>query len=172
VEGEAVRIGPNKNREMQVRRTGERLLFDEARKEAFLQWFALTANISFAAEQAGVCRQTVSKHRLADPAFAERYKEALSLAVPDLQARLLSYLQGRPTLNIAGDLEPPDDQAFDPQLALQILRELSRISPDGKAGAPLKQGRAPRVATNEEVEAALLKALKALGLRESGEEAE
>lgn len=89
--------------------------------------------------------------------------------MPDLQARLLAYLQGRPKLNVIGELEPPDDDAFDPQLALQILRELNKILADAKPGRPLKQGRAPRVATNEEVEAALLKAVKALGLRESGE---
>lgn len=167
-DAEAVRLVPGKHREMQVRRTGKRLLFDEARKETFLQWFAVTANIGFAAEQAGVCRQTVSRHRLSDPEFAARYGEALALAVPDLQARLLAYLQGRPTLNVVGELEPPDDAAFDPQLALQILRELNRMQQGAGAGVPLKRGRAPRVASNEEVEAALLKAVNALGLRESG----
>jgi hypothetical protein len=164
------RIQPNRNRVLQVARTGNRKLFDDARKEIFLQWFAATANLSFSAEQAGVCRQTISKHRFSDPAFAERYMEALSLAVPDLQARLLAYLSGRPVLNVVGDLEPPDDAVFDPHLAIQILRELSRILRDAKPGGPLKQGRSPRVATNEEVKEALLKALVALGIRENTSE--
>jgi hypothetical protein len=157
---------------VQVARVGGRKYFDRARKALFLEWFAATANVGFAAEQAGVCRQTVSKHRLSDPEFEAAYLRALGLAVPDLQARLLSYLNGRPKLDVQGQLAPPDDSEFDPQLALQVLREQQRILERAAPGKALKPGRAPRVATNAEVRAALARALKAFGVRVSKEEAE
>jgi hypothetical protein len=150
---------------MQVARVGGRKYFDGARKKLFLEWFLATANIGFAAEQAGVCRQTVSKHRLSDPEFEEQYLRALRLAVPDLQARLLSFLNGRPKLDLNGELEPPDDADFDPQLALQILREQQRILERAARGKALKPGRAPRVASNAEVEAALAKRLAVYSAR-------
>jgi hypothetical protein len=164
---ERVRIRPNKHRVLQAVRTGERKLFGKRRKDVFLQWFALTANVGFSAKQAGVCRQTVSKHRLSDTEFEASYRQAIALALPDLQARLFAYLKGRPKLNIHGEFEPPDDEDFDPQLALQILREQQRMmaAQERAPGRALKKGRMPRVATNEEVEAALTKALKALAAR-------
>lgn len=170
----AIRLGAGRNRQLQVARTGGRKLFGKERKEAFLQWFAATGNLGFAASQAGVCRQTVSKHRLSDPVFEAGYRDAVMLCVPDLQARLHSFLQGRPRLDAAGGLAPPDEQAFDPQLALQILRELQRCHaamPDGGAGGrALKKGRRPRIATNEEIRAALVKRLAVFGMRVAEEE--
>jgi hypothetical protein len=171
----AIRLGANRNRPLQVARTGGRKLFGRERKEAFLQWFAATGNLGFAAEQAGVCRQTVSKHRLSDPVFEAGYREAVMLCVPDLQARLHSHVQGKPKLDAAGGLAAPDEEDFDPQLALQILRELQRfhgaIAADGGApGRGLKKGRRPRTATNEEVRAALVKRLAVFGLRVAEEE--
>jgi hypothetical protein len=82
--------------------------------------------------------------------------------VPDLRARLLAYMSGRPKLNVVGELEPPDDRDFDPQLAIQILREQERMMNAGGSGLgrPRKTGRAPRVASNAEVTAALTKALR------------
>ena len=69
---------------MQVRRTGGRKLFGKERRQTFLEWFAATGNLGFAAEQAGVTRQTVSKHRLNDAEFAGEYERAIALCVPDL----------------------------------------------------------------------------------------
>lgn len=171
VPGEAgVRIVRGRGLSMQVRRTGARKLFGDGRKKIFLEWFAATGNVGFAAEKAGVARQTVSKHRLADAEFAGRYAEAIALGVPDLQARLQAWAMGRPKLDLNGDLAEPDDSDFDPQLALQILRELNRFDRAGP-GQALKRGRAPRVATNAEVRAALVKGLKAFGVRVTEEEA-
>ncbi len=165
------RIQPNKNRALQVARTGGRKLFDEERRQVFLEWFAATCNVSLAAEKAGVCRQTVSKHRLADPEFAAAYIKAIELALPDLQARLYAHLNGRPKLDVNGDLEPPDEEAFDPQLALQILREQQRMMAARQSGTgrALKPGRPARAATNAEVEEALVKRLAAYSARLRGE---
>ena len=161
-----MRIRPGKHRTIQAARTGGRKLFGKERREIFLQWFAATANVSFSAEQAGVCRQTVSKHRLSDPAFEARYREAIELAVPDLHARLHAYLKGQPAIDLHGGLELPDEK-FDPQLAIQMLRELERMRRESAPGRALKQGRRARVATNAEVEAALVKRLAAFGVRVS-----
>ena len=179
----AIRLSSSRNRQLQVVRQEGRKLFGQERRELFLQWFAATGNLGFAAEQAGVCRQTVSKHRLADPAFEAAYAQAVMLCVPDLQARLHSYVLGRPKLDAAGGLAPPDEEAFDPQLAIQILRELQRyhamIAGGGSAGAgsggggtgrALKRGRRPRTATNAEVKAALVKRLVVFGIRVAEEE--
>ncbi len=122
----AIRLSASRNRQLQVTRQSGRKLFGKERKELFLQWFAATGNLGFAASQAGVCRQTISKHRMNDPVFEAGYRDAVMLCVPDLQARLHSYVQGQPRLDAAGGLAPPDEGAFDPQLAIQILRELQR----------------------------------------------
>lgn len=173
----AIRLASNRNRQLQVVRQGGRKLFGRERRELFLQWFGATGNLGFAAEQAGVCRQTVSKHRLADPAFEAAYAQAVMLCVPDLQARLHSYVLGKPKLDAAGGLEPPDEGAFDPQLAIQILRELQRyhvgLGPGGAGGGAgagasgraLKRGQRPRTATNAEVKTALVKRLVVFGIR-------
>lgn len=168
----AARIQPNRKRMLQVARTEGRKLFGKARKEVFLQWFGLTGNLGIAAEKAGVTRQTVSKHRLSDPEFEADYNRAIELGVPDLKARLLSFMNGRPKLDIVGELEPPDDADFDPQLAVQVLREQERMMNAGGIGVgrPRKTGRVPRVATNAEVAAALVKRLVTFGIRVAKEE--
>jgi hypothetical protein len=156
-----MRIQANKGRRLQAARTNGRKLFGRERREIFLQWLAATANVSFAAAQAGVCRQTVSKHRLADPDFEYAYRQAIELAVPDLQARLHAHLKGQPKLDIHGELEPPDETGFDPQLALQMLREHQRMLRDMRPGHALKHGRPPEKATMEEACRVLAKRLKA-----------
>ena len=61
VPGEAgVRIVRGRGASMQVRRTGARKLFGDGRRKIFLEWFAATGNVSFAADKAGVARQTGS----------------------------------------------------------------------------------------------------------------
>lgn len=174
--GAAVRLGASRNRQLQVTRSGGRKLFGKERKETFLQWFAATGNLGFAAAQAGVTRQTVSKHRLTDPAFEAAYAQAVMLCVPDLQARLHAHVLGSPRLDAAGGLAPPDEKQFDPQLAIQILRELQRYhagmgtGASARAGQGLKRGRRPRTATNAEIKAALVKRLAVFGARVAAEE--
>ncbi len=164
---QAARIAPNKGRMLQVTRTGGRKLFGKERKDIFLQWFAATGNLGIAAEKAGVARQTVSKHRLSDPEFEARYRDAVELCVPDLKARLIAHVQGRARLSLDGEIELTDEAAFDAQLAMQTLRELARMNQgEGSGlGRPRKTGRKPRLATNAEVKAALVRRLAAFGAR-------
>jgi hypothetical protein len=69
-----------------------------------------------------------------------------------------------PLIGIEGDLDAPEMEDFDPTIAVQMLREHERRA----AGYP-KRGRSPRVASTAEVEEALVKALKAYGVRVMGE---
>lgn len=173
VRGDApARLVAGRGRRLQATRTGERKLFGKQRKETFLQWMAMTGNLGLAAKQAGVCRQTVSKHRLSDPEFEENYRRAIALGLPDLQAKLIRHGKAEAAVDLAGgDAEAADAQPFDPQLALQILREQQRMAEAGSRGPgeARKRGRRPRIATNAEVKTALLKALVAFGKRVTAE---
>ena len=91
--GDGLAVGPNKNRLIQVRRTGSRKLFDKKRKEVWLEWFAATCNASLSAEMAGVCYQTVFKHLQKDPAFFAAAKDALQLGYFRVEARQLQETQ-------------------------------------------------------------------------------
>lgn len=161
------RIHPNKGRELQAARTGGRKLFDDARTQLFLEWFAATANVVWSAEKAGVCHQTVWRHRMNDPVFAEAFDRALDQGVVRGRARLIETK--KPRIDVAGDLEAPEIDEVKPERMLAILREheLGRGGP--AAGMGRKQGRRPRIATNAEVRAALVKRLAAYGVRIFGE---
>ncbi|HEX8222752.1 MAG TPA: hypothetical protein VF605_02925 [Allosphingosinicella sp.] len=162
--GEDGRIGPGRNREAQVRRDGERKLFDEAAKKAFLEWFAATCNAAWAAERAGFNYKTVWKHRMNDPVFADAYDRAEEQALARLRAKRLETKRKPLKIGVEGDWDAPEMDDIDPILASTLLREH-----DGKAGRPRKTGRVPRVASNAEVRAALVRRLGAYGVRVFGE---
>jgi hypothetical protein len=86
---EPLAISANKHRLIQVRRVGRRKLFDRARKELWLEWFAATCNLWLSAEKAGVHEKTVSRHLLNDAAFFEAAQRALQLGYFRLEARSL-----------------------------------------------------------------------------------
>ena len=158
------RIVPARNREALVRRTGERKLFDEEAKRVFLEWFAATCNAGWAAERAGFNYKTVWKHRMNDPVFADDYDRAEEQALARLRAKRLETRRQPLKIGIEGDWDAPEMDDIDPILASTLLREH-----DGKAGRPRKTGRTPRVASNAEVRAALVKRLGAYGIRVFGE---
>jgi hypothetical protein len=197
VRGEGLRVTPNKNRIVQVRRTGGRKLFDKARKEVFLEWFAATCNVALSAGKAGVCDKTVYKHLLKDPAFEEAALRALRLGYFRLEARELqeahqlrfgqsgTSAEDHPSTAFGGPPPHPakpdgeeyiinilDDEVveehFDPVLALQLLREHRRQLP-GSADGRKNQRTTARSATNKEIAEALAKRLKGFGLRVSKE---
>jgi hypothetical protein len=175
-----LRISPNKNRLLQVRRAGKRKLFDRARKEAFLEWFAATCNVVLSAGKAGVCDKTVYKHLMKDAAFFEAFVQALRIGYLRLEARsvqeahappLPADFEGQPPspargegyeVRILGDAEA--EEHFDPQLALQLLREHRRHLPGSAEKRPAQRTTA-RAASSEEVVEALAKRLKGFGIR-------
>ena len=185
-----MRISPNKNRLLQVRRAGKRKLFDRKRKEVFLEWFAATCNVVLSAGKAGVCDKTVHKHLLKDPAFVEAYKRALEIGYLRLEARQMQEAHrwtviasgakqssGSDEWIAAASLEPRNDgyairilddevveEYFDPQLAMQLLREHRRHLPGSAEKRPAQRTTA-RAASSEEVVKALAKRLKGFALR-------
>lgn len=161
---EGERIVPSRNREAQVRRDGGRKLFDEAAKLEFLEWFAATCNAGWAAERAGFNYKTVWRHRMNDPVFADDYDRAEEQALARLRAKRLETKRQPLKRGIEGDWDAPEMDDIDPILASTLLREH-----DGKAGRPRKTGRVPRVASNAEVRAALVRRLGAYGVRVFGE---
>lgn len=165
--GEELRISPNKNRLVQVRRTGGRKLFDKARKEVFLTWLAATCNIALAAEQAGICYSSVFRHREKDPAFAEGWDRAIAHGYARIEAR---ELQEAHQLRIGTLPEEVVEEHFDPQLALHLLREHARRLP-GSPDKRKRQRTTAETATNKEIFEELTKRLKGFALRVQREEA-
>jgi hypothetical protein len=158
-------IRPGRNRQLQVGRTSGRKLFDAERKAVFLEWFAATCNSSWAAEMAGVNYRTVWKHRMNDPAFDEACDRAEEQAVARLRAKQLETKRKPLAIGPEGDWDAPEMDDIDPLLAAQLLREHERGRGGPAAGMGRKQGRRPRIATNAEVRAALIKRLAAYGVR-------
>lgn len=162
-EGEE-RTGGGRNREAVIVRNRRRKLFNRERKGRFLEMFAATANVGWAAEEAGVCRQTVSKHLMSDPEFAAAYEGALEVSRLRLKAKLLETRKPEAPFEVGGDVvgsdgEVPDiDMPFEQQIA--VLREFEREVKVGR-----RQGRSPRVASNDEVLKALTKRVAALEKR-------
>ncbi|HEX8640258.1 MAG TPA: hypothetical protein VF704_03780 [Allosphingosinicella sp.] len=166
-EGEGVeRIQVGRNRQLQVTRISGRKLFDEAARAEFLEWFAATCNASWAAERAGFNYKTVWKHRMNDPAFAEAYDRAEEQAVARLRSKRLETKRKPLKIGIEGDWDAPEMDEIDPILAAALLREH-----EGRRGRdrPRQTGRTPRVASNAEVRAALVKRLAVYGVRVFGE---
>jgi AcrR family transcriptional regulator len=173
---------------VQVRRTGSRKLFDKARKEVFLEWFAATCNASLSAAKAGVCYQTVFKHFAKDAAFFEAAQRALQLGYFRLEARELqeAHRPPLPAHPLGADESPSPsrgegqyevrvldeaaaEEHFDAELALHLLREHRRHLPGSGDGRKNLRTTA-RSATNKEIAEALAKRLKGFALRVSGEE--
>ena len=161
------RLHANKNREVQVARTGGRKLFDDAAKAVFLEWFAATCNLSWAAEMAGFSYKTVLKHRMNDADFADAFDRALAQGYPRLEAKRLETKRQPLAESIEGDWEPPDDMPeMPPERIDAILRERGRqLAGIAAGGGRKRQGRAPRVASNAEVREALVKRLAAFRAR-------
>jgi hypothetical protein len=167
---------------------GKRKLFDRARKEVWLEWFAATCNLRLSAEKAGVHEKTVGKHLLNDRAFFEAAQRALQLGYFRLEARSVqeahapasdvadgSGVRPTPTPPCQGG-EPAEyevrvldeaaaEEHFDPALAMQLLRENRRHLPGAvEKRAPPKS--TATAATNAEIAKALARRLKGFALRQ------
>jgi hypothetical protein len=168
------RIIPNKGRRLQVAPTGRRL-FGETAKDTFLEHFAETCNCSLAARRTGFHYRTVLRHWREDSAFGARCEEALRIGYVRLEelalreaARALDPAKRRrrkaPSTSLRTGPSPQTGiEGMDAAMALQLLREHRRAI----SGGPPKPGRAPSVASNAEMFDALVKRLKAFGVRVS-----
>jgi len=172
VAGKQARIASGKNRRVQIVRTGGRKLFNKERKEVFLEWFAATCNVKYSAYRAGVCYQTVFKHRMADEGFAEMWDRCLAQGYARVEAQSVETEVSAEQYEVDGDWEAPELQAMDADYRLALLREHKKSVGAGASGFGVarKQGRRPRTASNEEVRAALVKRLVVFGVRIAGTE--
>ena len=100
-----------------------------------------------------------------DPDFAEAFDRALEQGTARVRAKLIESRDKGEPIEIGGDREAPELDGIDPQVALSLLREHERMRGGPPAGFGRKQGRRPRVATNAEVRSALVKRLRAFGVR-------
>ena len=146
---------------MQVQGAPGRKLFDEVAKKAFLDHFAETCNATASARAVGFDYRTAFRHRRDDPVFGAAWEEALAFGYVQLEE--LALREAKRTLG----WEPPEPSGevsqqlrLDPAMALQLLREHKR-----GAGRVPKPGREPGVADNDQVMDALIKRLKAFGVR-------
>jgi len=164
------RIIRNKRRSLQVAPAPGRHLFDRARRKVFLEWFAATANLSLSAREAGVHYRTVLRHRATHPGFRADFDEALAQGKVRVRAWLVQAKDDGRTEYDPDAHAPANLTAGE---ALQLLRDdaqreaaLARASAAGGArGGRGGAGRTPTVASNEQVRAALIRALEAHGLR-------
>jgi hypothetical protein len=174
-------IVPGNRRKMQKRRSRRRELFGPRKKEAFLEALSCSANVTAAAEAAGVVTATVYNHRRKDAEFRELWWVALEQGVAKLVAlrlqREIERAEGRPStlrlrsgepslgtsgLDVQLDGPPDARQIADLYKLVGLLREHARgLSGEGKAGRP------PEKASMEEACKVLAKRLKAFHAREA-----
>lgn len=119
-EGETV-AGVNAGRRMQRRRV-PRAFFGVAKQQRFIDALAATCNVRIAAEAAGVRLSTPYAARRRDPAFAERWDEALAIGYQRLEAEALNY-----ALERIGDL----GEAGQPDVERGIALTAARGNPVG-----------------------------------------
>jgi hypothetical protein len=146
--------------------------FDKGRKRRFLEWFAATCNVRFAARQVGISQSTAYRNRMSDPDFAEAWDRALEQGYVRLETKLLE-MQFEAVEEPLGfdpgfdpELDFPDQKLVDPVTALALLRQHGASTGKGRAG----RSPAGRVASDEEVRLALAKRLRAFGVRVTKED--
>lgn len=163
-DGAEALIRPGKHRRLQCADGEGRRLFDEGAKQAFLEWFAATCNVRWAARRAGFSPQTIYKHLMKDERFREGFGRALEQGHLRLQAELLARAAGTAAVPIDGDWDGPEGE-IDVELSLTLMREHARGLALASGAGRGKAGRTPRVATNAEVREALEKRLRAFSAR-------
>jgi hypothetical protein len=150
------RIHAGRHRDIQIVRTSGRKLFDEAAKTVFLDWFASTCNLSWAAEMAGFNYKTVLRHRMNDADFAADFDRAMEQGYARLEAKRLETKRQPLRIGIEGDWDAPETADMPDERIDAILRERGR-----QLAGEKKAGRRPKVASNAEVREALAKRLRA-----------
>jgi hypothetical protein len=127
-------------------------MWSKAKEEAFLAGFEATASIAAGARAAGMSAKAAFDRIRDVPDFRRRVAEAKPAAYERLELALIE--EGAERLAGAGGERP------DPGLAFSLLKRRDGAGTGGRRG-----GITPRVASDEEVEAALVKRLAAFGRR-------
>jgi hypothetical protein len=172
--GKGVRIGPNKNRDVQAVRTGKRRLFKGKARRKFLGWFAATGNVAWSAQKVGFSDKTVWKHRMNDPRFAEAFDRAFEQSVVRNKARMIERKARAKPIAVDGGVGESELEDCDLDKAWPLIVEIERAKGRG-GGAPAgrpRRGGAPRAASNAQVRAEVERRLRAFArrVRASGRE--
>lgn len=163
---EEVVVRPADGRELQARRTRADG-WTEAKRAAFLDHLAATANVEFSCKAVAMDPSGVFRLRRRDADFAEQWDAALDTAKARLRAMLIERSMGGGAAAVHGEGEclpdaappPPDARAMDTALALTVLRLHQEPIAQKRGGAHMRR------ATKEETDAAIVKKLKALRKR-------
>ena len=139
----------------------------KARRTTFLSVLAATCNSAAAARAAGETDHSALQWLKRDGEFSQLWDEALEAGYERLENELLARALGQASSGDNpgdGEIEAASatDQAFDPDLAMRVLK----LRADQGRGAGAGKGRAgvPRM-TQGEIDAALLARLDALAAR-------
>lgn len=142
--------------------------WSEKKERIFFEALFDTRNVRAAARAAGVSAQALYNRRRESEAFRESWAAVLSESKSQLQMNTVG------AANLALEaIDPAEPPAISVKDAMAVHAAVAR----GEAGAsgPLagrRGGMRPRTATDEEVEAALVKRLVAFGIRVAAEEEE
>jgi hypothetical protein len=152
-EQRVVRCSDGRLRQCKARANG----WTAKRRGIFIDHLAATSNVTASAREAGMNPRSAFRLRERDPQFADEWDGALGNADARLDGKLIVYAETRGKTEAAEGEEADELAGFDPQLALQLLS----LHRDRRAGRQRRRGGPrPRVATEAEVEAAVLKVLK------------
>ena len=135
----------------------------------FLRRLALSGSVADAAARAGITPRTVQRWRIANPAFAQRYEEALARRVEileDLAMRRALGADRRPVFHrgkqVASVERHTDAMLMRLLMRFDRLRERQAMQPEAFAGAPDLEAIAALDAAGERArQAALLRREKA-----------
>ena len=163
---QGARLCAGSQRRVLMVRKGKRRLFDAAARKTFLEWFSVTCNVRFSAERAGVSKQTVWRHRIADPIFREAWELALDQGYARIEAKIIETTIDAKPIEIDGEPDVPDLEITNPDLFRAMLRE-HRDRRDKEAGSGRARRHGPKAgaASDAELLDALVKRLQAFGIR-------
>lgn len=132
-------------------------------RAAFLDHLAATCNIAMSARAVGKNPASVRKLRMRDAEFAAAWDAAMETGYASVEAMLLARATGMQDAVDAADpgeyAPPPETEKMSSELGLRLL------ALHNKNGQPQNRRKPFKRATQDELEAALLKRLKALHKR-------
>ncbi|MFL9839962.1 hypothetical protein ABS767_03205 [Sphingomonas sp. ST-64] len=142
-------------------RTGKRVRWTKAMREAFLDHLAATCNVKESAAVIGVIAGSVYRLRRRDPHFAAAWEEALALGYQMLETRVIGHvLAGGTRHEPLGCDADGNLGGIDFESALRLL-----VAHRNVPGKPRGRGAGPQYAAREETDAMLLKQLKLIEAR-------
>ena len=164
--GEPLMLVRSNNRRLLQKRRMRHLRFTAARKDAFLEQFAVGCDLDAAAAAVGIDRTTVHKHLRKDGEFAAAFQEALEHGYVVLEAEALQQrlaAQARMRRAIAEAPVPDAETQREFERVMSLLRRWDR---KGERPGIRRDSVPRRTWTFDEAIRLLDKKLRAFGLRQ------